>query len=241
MNAPLSIALLIAALTLLACLAGAGGQTGTKAAPAGVDLYPELRDYLAARRAEFDQIPDDRRQRLEEMVSYIRRKADSSDPAELIFVCTHNSRRSHMAQLWAATAAAHEGVPLWTYSGGTESTAFNPRAVAAMQRASVRIEKTTEASNPVYHARIADNAPAMTCFSKPYDNDPNPKAEFGAVMVCTDADEACPFVPGAEFRLALPFVDPKISDGTAKEAATYDERCAQIAREMLYVMVRVAS
>jgi arsenate reductase len=80
----------------------------------------------------------------------------------------------------------------------------------------------------------------MTCFSKPYDNDPNPKSAFGAVMVCTDADEACPFVPGAEFRLAVPFVDPKVSDNTPEEAATYDERCAQIAREMLYAMTVAA-
>jgi arsenate reductase len=204
------------------------------------DLYPDLAAYLDAREAEFDEISAERRKVLDELASYVRRKAESADPAELIFVCTHNSRRSHMSQIWAAAAAAREGVRIWTYSGGTESTAFNPRAVASIQRAGVRIEKTTDANNPVYHARISDDLPAMTCFSKPYDNDPNPKKEFGAVMVCTDADEACPFVPGAEFRLAVPFVDPKVSDGTPAEAVTYDERCAQIAREMLYVMSRAA-
>lgn len=206
---------------------------------AGV-LYPELDAYLDAREAEFGMISAERRAALDQLAAYVRERAESETPAELVFVCTHNSRRSHLSQLWAAAAAARQGLAVWTYSGGTESTAFNQRAVAAATRAGFRIEKTTEARNPVYHARMSEDRPAMTCFSKPYDNDPNPKSDFGAVMVCTDADEACPIVLGAAFRLALPFVDPKISDGTPAEAATYDERCAQIAREMLYVMSRAA-
>ncbi len=157
----------------------------------------------------------------------------------LIFVCTHNSRRSQMAQLWAAVAAEKYGLQATTYSGGTESTAFNPRAVAAMQRAGFRIEKTTDDDNPIYHARYADDRPALTCFSKKYDGAPNPKKHFAAVMVCGDADRKCPNVSGADERVAIPFVDPKVSDGSPSESQTYDERCAQIAREMLYVMSRV--
>jgi len=79
----------------------------------------------------------------------------------------------------------------------------------------------------------------MVCFSKVYDEAPNPASEFVAVMVCTEADGACPDVAGATGRFALPYVDPKASDGTGLESATYDDRCAQIAREMLYMMSRV--
>jgi arsenate reductase len=228
---------IVTAVALLACSLCAAAPSGV--APT-TDLYPDLSAYLDERAAEFEQISADRKAVLEELASYIRTKSASAEPADLIFVCTHNSRRSHMSQLWAAAAAARAGLRVRTYSGGTESTAFNPRAVASIRRAGIRIEKTSDAANPVYHARIADTLPAMTCFSKPYDNDPNPKSAFGAVMVCSDADDACPFVPGAEFRLAVPFVDPKVSDNTPKEAATYDERCAQIAREMLYAMTVAA-
>ena len=113
--------------------------------------------------------------------------------------------------------------------------------LAAMERAGFRIEKTTDDPNPIYHVRISDEGPASTCFSKVYDGAPNPTQGFAAIMVCSDADRACPSVPGAIARFALPFVDPKISDGTPEEVATYDERCAQIAREMLYVMSRVGA
>jgi arsenate reductase len=53
-------------------------------------------------------------------------------------------------------------------------------------------------------------------------------------MTCSHADKNCPTVTGASLRIPITFEDPKAADGTAKEAATYDKRSAQIAREMLY-------
>jgi len=228
-------ALLSAALITGTTAAGGAGTGGTH-----VDLYDELDSYLDAREREFDRIDPERKALLDRFAGYLKEKARSDEAADLIFVCTHNSRRSHMSQLWAAAAAARHGLKVWAYSGGTESTAFNPRAVAAVERAGFRVVKTTEARNPVYHVSMSGDAPAVTCFSKPYDNDPNPKKGFAAVMVCGSADAACPAVFGEEFHIAVPFNDPKASDGTPEEAATYDERCADIAREMLYVMARAA-
>ena len=205
------------------------------------DMYPALTAYLHARAAEMDTIGPDRRAKLDELAAYVAERAARGGPVRLNFVCTHNSRRSHMSMLTAAAAAAMHGVKVTTYSGGTESTAFNPRAVAAIERAGFGVVKTTEGANPVYHVSISDALPAMTCFSKKYDGDPNPKSGFAAVMVCDDADEKCPVVVGADARFPIKYLDPKVSDGTKAEAATYDERCAQIAREMMYVFATVAA
>ncbi|MEO0513095.1 MAG: protein-tyrosine-phosphatase [Planctomycetota bacterium] len=220
-----------------------GGPVAGKAVEGAVledgVLYPEVESFLRARAAEFGEISAERRAKLEAISSFVSSGLGSGEPVRLVFVCTHNSRRSQMSQLWASAAARFSGFEVTVYSGGTEDTAFNPRAVAAMRRAGFRIEQTTEDRNPVYHARMAAAVPAATCFSKAYFQPPNPKDGFAAVMVCDDADEACPVVAGAEDRFSLPFVDPKVSDGTVAESSTYDERCAQIAREMLYVMSRV--
>lgn len=202
-------------------------------------MHDDLAAYIAEKLCEFEQIPADRRNKLEGMAWYVRERQAAGEVASLNFVCTHNSRRSHIAQLWAAAGAARFGVHARTYSGGTEATAFNPRAVAAIARAGFLVERTSDGSNPVYHVRVHGSATPMACFSKKYDDAPNPKTSFAAVMVCTDADESCPTVHGADARFAIPFVDPKVSDGTPQETATYDERCAQIAREMLYVFSRV--
>lgn len=200
-------------------------------------MHPEIEAYLAERAFEAGRIGPDRRALLDRLGAFVRSRGGG---AQVVFVCTHNSRRSQLAQVWAAAAAHRHGVALASYSGGTEATAFHPAAVEALRRAGVRLEpRAGSGGNPVY---VADLGPEsrLECFSKVYDQPPNPRDGFGAVMVCTDADEACPSVPGAAFRLGLPFEDPKVSDGTAAQGATYDERCAQIAREMLYAMARAA-
>lgn len=205
-------------------------------------LYPAIETYLRDREAELGRIDSERRADLERLAAYVRDAQSSADGAKLTFVCTHNSRRSHLAQLWAAAAAARCGLRVETYSGGTEATAFNPRAVAAVRRAGLRInDDGTSVANPRYDVRFADDAAPQTCFSKVFDESPNPAAAFAAVMVCDDADRNCPYVPGAEARFALPYVDPKIADDTPEEASIYDERCEQIAREMLFVMTRAAA
>jgi arsenate reductase (thioredoxin) len=156
------------------------------------------------------------------------------------FICTHNSRRSHIAQLWAWAAAEHFGMrPFESFSGGTEATAFNPRAVAAMRRAGFHIGDA-KGENPRYPVRLEENGPSILCWSKTFDDAANPTEDFIAVMVCTDAEQNCPFVAGASHRFALPFKDPKISDGTPLEAKTYDDRVQEIGREMIFLFQQIS-
>ena len=187
-------------------------------------------------------VPLARREPLDELARFIATQRARGEPARLLFICTHNSRRSHLGQIWAAVAAAVHGVDgVETFSGGTEVTAFDPRAVEALRRAGIAIETAdADAQNPRYQVSFAASRPPLAAFSKKYDDPPNPTAEFAAVMTCSEADRSCPFVRGAALRVALPYVDPKESDGTPHEAATYDERSHQIASEMFYLLSRVA-
>ena len=108
-----------------------------------------------------------------------------------------------------------------------------------MKRSGYQIEKETDDRNPIYNVRPYDNAAPVKAFSKVYSDDTNPKSEFCAVMTCSIADKACPSVEGASKRIAIPYDDPKAFDDTPQEAEKYDERCRQIAREMLYLFSRV--
>jgi hypothetical protein len=204
------------------------------------DLHQGLDAYLAERRSEFGKISDARKADLAKIADYVSAKRSAEEPALLTFICTHNSRRSHMSQLWAQTAAYVYGVEaVATYSGGTEATTFNPRAVDALERAGMHVTKTSEEKNPVYEVTFRAGMPPMRAFSKKYDDEPNPDKGFCAVMTCSDADAGCPYVVGAEHRVAIPFADPRVSDNTDGEIAAYDERCAQISREMLYIFSQV--
>ena len=203
-------------------------------------LYPGLHAYVDECLADFDRIPDERKRTLEKLAAFVEKQQQAGEEAKLTFICTHNSRRSHLSQVWAQTAASFYGIPkVATYSGGTEATAFNPRAVAALRRAGFRFEDETSDRNPVYKVTSHDGAAPMKAFSKVYSDDPNPQRDFCAVMTCSQADKACPSVKGASMRLTIPYEDPKAFDNTPQETEKYDERCQQIALEMLYVFSQV--
>jgi arsenate reductase len=191
---------------------------------------------------EFDQISTDRRRTLLELTKFIQDKINTNKPAYLNFICTHNSRRSHLSQLWAQAAAHYYSVKnVFCFSGGTEATAFNPRAVKAMQEAGFNISMTKDGDNPVYEVRFASDATPIVAFSKKYDDPFNHNKDFAAIMTCSHADENCPLVLGASGRIALTYDDPKEFDGTPLEAAKYSERVYQIGREILYAFSRVKS
>lgn len=217
-------------------------MTGVNENVAAGHLYPEVASYVEKRSGEFDAIADEREAQLEQVSEYVRQSLRRDGTANLTFVCTHNSRRSQLAQLWAAVAASHYAVGgVKTFSGGTEVTAFNRRTVETLRRSGLMITAENEdADNPHYQIRYEEGGPPGIFYSKTYDSAPNPRERFCAVMTCSQADQACPAVNGSDTRIALTYEDPKQADDTPGEWETYDERSRQIAREMLYMMSRVA-
>lgn len=232
---------IIVALSVIAvCSVAAAAFAEEKTSPS--KLFPAVEKYLDTRSQEFDQIPSERKALLKKIALYVKDRIKAGQPAKLTFICTHNSRRSQISQIWAAAAASHYGIAgVKTYSGGTEVTAFNPRAVAAMERAGLKVEKTDDSKNPHYTVRFQESKEPLVCFSKVYSDQPNPKEDFCAVMTCARADKNCPLVNGCSLRVAVPYEDPKVADGKPEEAAKYDERCVQISREMLYLFSQVGN
>lgn len=201
-------------------------------------FFPTLIEYMQNAIAQWETIPSDRRSELTKVAGYIRQRLAKSEPAKLVFICTHNSRRSHLSQVWAQVAADYYGLEgIETFSGGTEATAFNPRAVAALQRCGLKIcADDATAPNPRYRLYTSDSSNPQICFSKVYSDPPNPQTGYCAVMTCSQADDACPMVMGCDLRMPIRYEDPKVVDDTEFEALRYDERSTQICREMLYMM-----
>jgi protein-tyrosine-phosphatase len=200
------------------------------------NLLPDLKKYAELASGNFNSIPEERKQQLDSIAGYLTSRVKEGKSIDMTFICTHNSRRSHIAQLWAAVTAYYYGIPnVNTYSGGTEATAFNLRSVKAMRKAGFEIDVLEEGKNPVYLCKFASEVEATKAFSKKYDHISNPQSDFIAVMVCSDADEACPFVAGAAKRFSLPYDDPKNFDDTEFEESKYDERTLQIATEIFYM------
>jgi len=201
-----------------------------------MSLFSKLEYKVIQLMNLFKNIPPERKELLNSFAEYISNKLKDDKEINLTFICTHNSRRSHISQIWAQTAAEYYGIPnIKCYSGGTEATAFNPRAVKAMQKAGFKIEKQDNSDNPVYLVYYSDDKEPIECFSKVYSDEYNPQKDFAAIMTCSDADENCPVVFGAEERFPIRYDDPKEFDNTELEEAKYDERVEQIGGEMLYL------
>ncbi len=184
----------------------------------------------------FDEISEERKADLTGLIDFIQNKKNNNEIINLIFICTHNSRRSHLAQIWAQTAASFYKIPnVYCYSGGTETTALYPSVTQTLLNSGFKIQQLSKNENSVYSFKFDENNPAIICFSKKYDDLFNPQSNFAAVMTCTHAEENCPFIPNAAKRISLPFNDPKEFDDTPLQRAKYEERSEQIAIEMLFV------
>jgi len=199
-------------------------------------LFKKIKAICIDLTQKFDDIPTERKVLLSKISNYIQQKKDGNLPIQLMYVCTHNSRRSHFGQIWASVAAEFYSVPnVMTFSGGTEATAFNVNAINALKGLGFEIQATDESSNPVFEVKISETAKPSICFSKVYNVAFNPTSNFAAIMTCGDAEENCPFIPGVELRIGTTYNDPKEFDGTVLQDLKYTERSLEIGLETLYV------
>lgn len=205
------------------------------------EIIEELWQFGQRLENQFSLISDERKSLLNKLSTHLFHKFNKKESPKLIVICTHNSRRSHIGQLMLALGAEYYGLPsMGTFSGGTEATAFNPRAIRAIKEIGFKVLCEDEkVENPVYQITWLENGTAYQAFSKRYDVSPNPQEDFGAILVCSEADEACPVVLGSDFRLALPYKDPKAFDDTDLESEKYRNKCFEIGREMFYVLQQV--
>lgn len=201
-------------------------------------LFPTIENVIAT--LQFESISDERKIVLQPLIDFIQRKASNNQEIRLNLICTHNSRRSHLSQVWAQTAAAHYGIKnVFCYSGGTEATAMFPMVAKTLAKQGFQIKTIAEGNNPIYTIKYAENEHPIIGFSKTYDDDFNPQSEFVAIMTCSQADGGCPFIAGAEKRIPITFEDPKAFDNTPQQAEKYKERSLQIATEMFYVFSQI--
>lgn len=188
---------------------------------------------------DFDAIPNERKDLLTKISSYIQERKDKNQEINLVYVCTHNSRRSHFGQVWSAVAAKYYRIQnVNSFSGGTEATAFNPNAINALKEVGFEIDKLSETENPSYVVKFGPTDKTI-CFSKTVYDKTNPIANFAAIMTCSDADENCPFIPGVDLRIGTTYEDPKAFDGTDLQTIKYQERSKQIATECLFVFSQI--
>jgi protein-tyrosine-phosphatase len=198
-------------------------------------MYTDLRNYAEQALKSSRDIPEERKKELDKVSRYITEKRKNHEPVNLLYVCTHNSRRSQFSQVWATIAAHYFGIhDVQAHSGGTEITYFHDSAIETLKRAGCRITKGSGNHNPPYRVLYSDTGKILECYSKKFNHKHLPKKNFAAILTCSDAEKLCPVVPGAELRIAIPYEDPKKGDGTSQQNQLYADCCRQVANEIFY-------
>ena len=203
-------------------------------------MFPKIKSTID--QVSFETISEERKQVLAPLIQFIQSKANNELTIRLNFICTHNSRRSHLSQVWAQTAAAYHNIEnVFCYSGGTEATALFPKVAETLVNTGFEVKIISEGDNPIYAIKYNTNDHPVIGFSKSYEDDFNPQSEFAAILTCSQADGGCPFIAGAEKRIPITFDDPKAFDNTPLQTEKYQERSIQIATEFLYVFSQIKS
>ena len=202
------------------------------------NVFPVIENVITT--LNFESISEERKIILQPLVEYIQSKVNSQQEIRLNLICTHNSRRSHLSQVWAQAAAAHYNIKnVFCYSGGTEATAMFPMVAKTLAKQGFQIKTIAEGNNPIYAIKYSQNEHPVVGFSKTFDDAFNPQSDFAAIMTCSSADQGCPFIAGAEKRFPITFEDPKAFDSTPQQAQKYEERSLQIATEIFYVFSQI--
>lgn len=213
-------------------------------------LNPQLAEHLSLLATGYDMLDEPRATAGRKLADWIVENYRPGQPLAITCVCTGNSRRSILSATMVSVSAAYYGLSeIRGYSGGTKPSAFNERTVKTLREIGLDIASLGEeaargdavTANLKHRIRwgFAPDDAAMESieFSKKYDDAANPQSGFAALLVCSDAEEACPVIKGASVRIPLPYLDPKAYDGTAIEAHKYAERRDDIGRMMMSVMM----
>ncbi len=205
-----------------------------------MSLFNKIENIIST--LDVESISNERKETLKPLIEFVQKKNQTNLEIRINFICTHNSRRSHLSQVWAQTMACYFKIKnVFCYSGGTEATALFPMVAETLKNSGFKINTISKGENPVYCIKYAENQHPIIGYSKKFDDDFNPKSEFVAIMTCSQADEGCPFIAGAEKRIPITFEDPKAFDNTPQQAEKYNERSLQIATELFYVFSQINS
>ncbi len=184
-------------------------------------------------------LSEERELLLSKVVKEISRLYKKDNHINVNFICTHNSRRSQLGQVWSYFAADYFQLNVDAFSGGTEVTAFHRNTVKTLKEVGF-LFSVQEFShvNPVYEIKFKNSKKTLLGFSKIFDHEIN-ASPYVVITTCNSADENCPFIPDAEARFHLPFVDPKYSDGTDEQSDVYMNTNIEVASEVYYIFSKL--
>ena len=199
-----------------------------------------LKEYIKTILKNIDMgLEKNRKDKLVKLAQVIKRNHELQNIVKIIFICTHNSRRSQLSQVWAYVSSLYFKLDfIKPFSGGTEIDTVNLNVINSLINSGLKIEKTHK-GKAIYLLKSFKKDKGINLYSKVYNFKLNPSKHFIAIMTCSDADQMCPVIKGADKKISLLYSDPRGADNTGLEKEVYNQTCSIIAKEMFYLMKQV--
>lgn len=185
-------------------------------------------------------LSEQRKKQLQPLIDYILNKKSKKERVNLIYICVQNSRRSHLAQVIAQdTAFKYKIEDVHCYSGGIEVTRIHPNTLKVLEKMGYKFVLKEDSQNPVFELYYNKAESPILLYSKTFESIIPSIHSFAAVMVCSETETNCPYVPGAEKKFLIPYEDPKLADNSENPLESYWQIAQQIKEEMEFVFSKV--
>ena len=112
-------------------------------------------------RIDNSSISDQRKELIKPLKEYLSSKIKQKSEVNINFICTQNSRRSQLSQVWAKVIGDFYGLNINTFSGGVEITSCNERTINSLFRLGCGINNLG-GENPYYEIKYADDKKPIT-------------------------------------------------------------------------------
>lgn len=139
----------------------------------------------------------------------------STEKKRVLFLCTHNSARSQMAE---GLLRAIAGDTFEVFSAGTEQTRVQPLAIDAMREVGIDLSSHTSKTLKVFQGQTFDYV----------------------ITVCDRANESCPIFPGDTQRIHWSFDDPTAAEGSDEERLRVFRRVRDEIQQRLRIFTTIA-
>jgi arsenate reductase (thioredoxin) len=195
-------------------------------------------------QAKSKSIKEERMEQLDNLNKMIANDLVKKGSTKIICICTHNSRRSILAQAMLSFISNQLNINnIEVFSGGIEVTEVHRNVIEAFENFGFEIQQIPENTNSKYTVTWGNQTIEKqdNLFSKLYDDPFNPSKDFIAMMVCSDVEKNCPMVKGSINIISMNYTDPKHSDGTEEASNVYLDKLFEIGAEMFYVLQKVKS
>tara|TARA_B100001079_G_scaffold142196_1_gene121790 strand:+ start:344 stop:916 length:573 start_codon:yes stop_codon:yes gene_type:complete len=164
----------------------------------------------------------DKKNYLDDVVSKIEKILPITN--NIVFLCTHNSRRSQLCQVWGSILSKIYNIDLKFNSAGTEKTEVHKTIFYCFSNVGIEIK-----DSKIFYGDLS-----LSLHSKVLEEIQSDK--FISIMTCSDAEKSCPSDSRSIRNISMIYQDPKIFDDTEKEREEYSKTSKLIAEELNYII-----